>query len=218
MVMTSSRNLPPRGRAIATSRVADFKSERPRSNRNRWPPSFRNQWPASSGISIYETWAVTFLMRGVPSIDDGLRAVEYYGRLGTALSTIPAHDKFNLAGAAVAALVAGFSYAAQLHDRVSDLFKIRHRFDLGSILFPLALLVGTKFSAMQLNAVDANRNTLMHKVFYKYASSRADKPLVDKHDIEHALAAWSWFWILVESMVLLVGSAFIAIYFGAPLL
>src|SRR6516165_11789908 len=51
MVMTSSRNLPPRGRAIATSRVADFKSERPRSNRNRWPPSFRNQWPASSGIS-----------------------------------------------------------------------------------------------------------------------------------------------------------------------
>ena len=49
--MTSSRNLPPRGRAIATSRVADFKSERPRSNRNRWPPSFRNQWLASSGIS-----------------------------------------------------------------------------------------------------------------------------------------------------------------------
>jgi hypothetical protein len=32
--------------------VADFKSEWPRSNRNRWPTSFRNQWPACSGISI----------------------------------------------------------------------------------------------------------------------------------------------------------------------
>ena len=51
MVMTSSRNLPPSGRAIATHGVADFKSEWPRSNRNRWPVSFRNQWPACSGIS-----------------------------------------------------------------------------------------------------------------------------------------------------------------------
>src|SRR5215471_7916510 len=33
------------------SRVADFKSEWPRSNRNRWPTSFRNQWPTCSGIS-----------------------------------------------------------------------------------------------------------------------------------------------------------------------
>jgi len=66
MVMTSSRNLPPRGRAIATSRVADFKSERPRSNRNRWPPSFRNQWPASSGISRRlpgEKYLAAFVLR-----------------------------------------------------------------------------------------------------------------------------------------------------------
>jgi hypothetical protein len=33
------------------SRVADFKSEWPRSNRNRWPTSLRNQWPTCSGIS-----------------------------------------------------------------------------------------------------------------------------------------------------------------------
>src|SRR5262249_31588283 len=128
------------------------------------------------------------------------------------------YDKLNLAGAAIALLVAGFSYALHLHDRVSDLFKVRHRFDRGSILFPLALLVGAKLSPIQLNAVDANRVTLMHQVFYKYTSSRLDKPLVDKHYIEHALDAWSWFWILLEGMVLLMASAVIALYFDAPLL
>jgi hypothetical protein len=138
--------------------------------------------------------------------------------LGIAVATVPAYDKLNLAGAAIALLVGGFSYAAQLHDRVSDLFKIRHRFDRGSILFPLALLVGAKLSEVQLNALDVNRVTLMHKVFYKFASSRADKTVVDKRDIEHALGAWSWFWILLEGMVLLVSSAVIAIYFDAPFL
>ncbi len=167
---------------------------------------------------FYETWAVTFLLRGIPSIDGAFHAVESYGQLGIALSTVPAYDKLNLAGAAVALLAAGFSYAAQLHDRVSDLFKIRHRFDRSSILFPLALLVGAKLSATQLNAVDVNRVTLMHKVFYKFASSRVEKPLVDKHHIEHALDAWSWFWILLEGMALLIISAVIAIYFGAPFL
>lgn len=49
--MTSKGILPPSGRAIATPRMAGFKSEWPRSNRNRWPTSFRNQWPACSGIS-----------------------------------------------------------------------------------------------------------------------------------------------------------------------
>src|SRR5271166_1793374 len=78
---------------------------------------------------FYEIWVVTFLLRGIPSIDDAFHAVENYGRLGIALATLPAYDKLNLAGAATALLVAGFSYAVQLHDRVSDLFMIRHRFD-----------------------------------------------------------------------------------------
>jgi hypothetical protein len=167
---------------------------------------------------FYQTWAVTFLLRNIPSIDGAFHAVENYGRLGIALTTVPAYDKLNLAGAAIALLAAGFSYAVQLHDRVSDLFKIRHRFDRANIFLPLAVLVGAKFSAMQLNAVDANRVTLMHRVFYKFASSRADKPLVDRHDIEHALDAWSWFWILLEGMVLLIASAVIAIFFETPFL
>jgi hypothetical protein len=53
MIMTSRGALPPSGRAITTSQVADFKSEWPRLNRNQWPPSFRKQWPTSPGISTY---------------------------------------------------------------------------------------------------------------------------------------------------------------------
>jgi hypothetical protein len=40
----------------------------------------------------------------------------------------------------------------------------------------------------------------MHAVFYKYASSRDEHPLVDRHDIEHALYAWSWFWVFIEGV------------------
>jgi hypothetical protein len=42
VIMTSREILPLSSRAIATPRVAGFKSEWPRSNRNRWPTSFRN--------------------------------------------------------------------------------------------------------------------------------------------------------------------------------
>ena len=182
------------------------------------PTSYAELLKKLAACLFYETWVITFLLRGIPSIDGALHAVENYGRLGVALGTVPAYDKLNLAGAGIALLAAGFSYAVQLHDRLSDFFKIRHRFDRSNILFPLALLVGAKLSAMQLNAVDANRITLMHKVFYKFASSRADKPLVDRHDIERALDGWSWFWILLDGMVLLIAGAAIAIYFDAPYL
>src|SRR5206468_2567149 len=79
-------------------------------------------------------------------------------------------------------LVAWIGYAVRFHDRMSDLFGIRKRFDRNYILLPLAILTRSQLSAFQLNRVDANRDSLMRRVFYRYASSRAEKPLVDKHD------------------------------------
>ena len=55
-----------------------------------------------------------------------------------------------------------------------------------------------------------------YAVFYKYASSRAEKPLVDKHDIEHALNAWSWFWVLVEAFCYFGVGAVLAWCLGSP--
>jgi hypothetical protein len=67
----------------------------------------------------------------------------------------------------------------------------------------------------------------MREVFYKYASSRAEKAIVDKHDIEQALTNWSWYWALVEAMPLCllfmalsaIGKSFLpAIIFGCTFL
>jgi hypothetical protein len=50
----------------------------------------------------------------------------------------------------------------------------------------------------------------MHAVYYPYASSRDDNPLVDKHDIEQALGAWSWFWAGVEFVAFLIVGSILA--------
>jgi hypothetical protein len=55
----------------------------------------------------------------------------------------------------------------------------------------------------------------MHAVFYKYASSRDNHPLVDKHDIEHALNAWSWLWVFAEGVFYFGVGAIIAWWFGS---
>src|SRR6266702_3742196 len=50
----------------ATSRVADFKSEWPRSNRKRWATSFGNQWPTCSGISTSDHELPTKSLKSFP--------------------------------------------------------------------------------------------------------------------------------------------------------
>jgi hypothetical protein len=82
----------------------------------------------------------------------------------------------------------------------SDVLGIRRRFDRKSILVPLAQRVGAEVTNEKEKRIAEHRDELMHSVFYKYASSRADNPLVDRHDIEHALNAWSWFWVFIEAI------------------
>jgi hypothetical protein len=164
---------------------------------------------------FYETWIMTFLLRGIPSVDAAFRSVESFGAIGTALSTIPNHEKLNLGGLAVALLIAGLSYAIQLHDRISDLFGIRRRFDRNYILLPLAVLVGAELSPRQLIALTRSRDNLMRTVFYPYVSSRNETPLVDKHEIERALDAWSWYWLLIEAIPLTLLGALIAAGFAS---
>jgi hypothetical protein len=150
------------------------------------PTNYNDVLKKLAGFLFYDALIATFLLRGIPEIDAFLRKIESYGAIGDAPSTIPNYSRLNLSGFAIALLVAGIGYWLQLHDRISDLFAIRRRFDDSAILLPLAVMTGVKLSPIQLNALRVNRDTIMQTVFYKYASSRADKPLVDKHDIEHA--------------------------------
>jgi hypothetical protein len=104
-------------------------------------------------------------------------------------------DPLNIA---VALAIAFIAYTVQLHDRLSDWLRIRARFDLANILLPLTALTGVHLTAPKLNVLATQRVSLMSQLFYRYASSTLETPLVDKHDIQQALSAWSWFWISLE--------------------
>ena len=88
----------------------------------------------------------------------------------------------------------------KLHDRISDCFQIRHSYDINEILIPLAGGVGIPTNLVLIDKLKANRDNLMQNVFYKYASST--DPKIDKHLIIMALDKWTWFWILIELVVI----------------
>lgn len=180
-----------------------------------FPTDYSEMMKKLASLLFWETYIVTFILRELPDIDQTLSALETYGKIGEALSNIENYQSLNIGGIAIAMGVAGLAYMFQLHDRVSDLFRIRQRFDIAHILRPLAKLTGANLSKSQLVKLSVNRDTMMRKVFYKYASSKADAPLVDKHDIHHALNAWSWYWMFIEGVVLLLAATVICLSFGA---
>ena len=77
----------------------------------------------------------------------------------------------------------------KLHDRLSDILHIRERFDISHILFPLALASGAACTVEQIWKIKRNRQDLMYKVFYKYASSSPGKSQIELHYITLALGA-----------------------------
>lgn len=101
-----------------------------------------------------------------------------------------------------ALLFAILSRMFKLHDRVSDLFRIRQRFDVSEILFPLAMGSGPHLTTDQMRAIKKNRESLMYKVFYKYASSTPGKAVIDSHYITMALDQWCWYWVVIEATVI----------------
>jgi hypothetical protein len=112
----------------------------------------------------------------------------------------------------VAALVAFVSESTKLHDKISDVFRIRANFDIRWILIPMALLSGAGVNRARLAKISTSRRQLMGEVFYKYASS-AQKTVIDKHLITQALTAWSWYWLCIESMVILLVTAAVLAWF-----
>jgi hypothetical protein len=168
-----------------------------------------------ASILFWETYVLTFVLRSnIPAINNVFESVEHLAPI-TKILAILHGENLNFCGFIISLLVAWIGYALRLHDRISDLFGVRKRFDRNYILLPLAILSGSQLSAFQLNRVDANRDSLMRRVFYQYASSRAEKPVVDKHDIEAALEIWSWYWVLVEGTAVLLAAGLVAAFFAS---
>ncbi|WP_162943927.1 MULTISPECIES: hypothetical protein [unclassified Rhizobium] len=114
---------------------------------------------------------------------------------------------------ALAILFALIAHAVKLHDRLSDLLRIRSEFDVNYVLYPLAIASGSTLSVAQFDKVRLSRKSLMGATFYAYVSST--KPVIDSHTITQALTNWSWFWICLEAITLLFATATILAVYGA---
>ncbi|MBA6390007.1 hypothetical protein H4J38_04335 [Colwellia sp. BRX10-3] len=102
-----------------------------------------------------------------------------------------------------------FGRIIKLHDRISDLFRIRPWYDWIYILEPMLKEVGSKQSK---KVILNNRGSIMLKVFYKYASSKDPNSVVDKHLIELVMDQLSWYWIVLESSLSIFIATIILLY------
>ena len=102
--------------------------------------------------------------------------------------------------------------AVRLHDRLSDLLRIRESFDVEEIIVPMARGAGFPVGTLSVEGLKEARSKLMGPIFYRYASST--DPKIDKHLIYEALDWWSWYWALVESIAILGTTALILAILG----
>ena len=100
-----------------------------------------------------------------------------------------------------------------LHDKVSDVFGIRRRFDLENILKPLAAGVGFPTTQPNWKRIEESRDLTMTRTFYLYASFR--NPRIDVQMVRTAADRWAWFWCTVEPQIILVVTGFIFGVVGA---
>jgi hypothetical protein len=121
-------------------------------------------------IALADFWltlACSFLVRYDRWINGLFMRVEHLPGFKEFAAAIKAPE-VNVGGFALALLVLIFSRVTRFHDRISDIFKIRARFDRANILLPLAVMSGAQMSARQVANLKRDRHPLMmskHRVF-----------------------------------------------------
>jgi hypothetical protein len=118
----------------------------------------------------------------------------------------------------LAIIIALISRAIKYHDKLSDLFQIRKRFDVFHILVPLAVLSNANCSVEKIESFRSHRRNLMNNVFYKYASSSPGKAKIETHYITMALDQWSWYWMLLEAMSLYLITSILLLFYSSSIL
>ena len=88
----------------------------------------------------------------------------------------------------------------KIHDKVSDLFKIRKTYDKYVIINGLIKKTSANASVKKCNGKMISK--LMSKTFYQFASST--DPQIDSHYVTMALNEWCWFWIMLDTGLLLL--------------
>jgi hypothetical protein len=108
-----------------------------------------------------------------------------------------------------------FSAMFKLHDRISDLLRIRVNFDVNHILLVMANAVGIRTTDEVRKRAKEKRGDLMGPVFYKYVSSTNPNPAVDRHLISGLLHQWQWYWVLIEGYVMVLLALIPMLYWQA---
>ncbi|RKY06711.1 MAG: hypothetical protein DRP66_08255 [Planctomycetota bacterium] len=98
--------------------------------------------------------------------------------------------------------IAVVSRMIKLHDRISDLFRIRFCFDTRFFLFPLCQGSGVPLTAARKAMIRQTRNDSMYQTVYGYAGFK--NPDIDDQLVRTSADNWGWFWVLVESSFLLL--------------
>ena len=138
-------------------------------------------------------------------------------RVGRFLDSIGAHVKvfsidLPLLAVLPAVVLALVSRIFRLHDKLSDLFRIRKNFDVFRILLPLALAVGCAPAPNMVEALQVHRKRIIARTFYRYASF--EDPKISKAAVLSAIDVWTWYWILAEFLFLLGLTTSVFISFG----
>lgn len=100
----------------------------------------------------------------------------------------------------IPAVIALFSRIIKLHDRISDIFRIRFIFDINFFLYPLCEGAGVSLTTKRKAAIKKSRDDAMYNTVYKYAGFKS--PTIDDQLVRTAADNWGWFWVLVESIFL----------------
>ena len=175
-----------------------------------YPEMLLKLWAANFLVTIGCLWLLRIY---VGPIDEALKhldatpAVPVFGTVTIPFGTF-----------VVAFLISIFSAGIKLHDKISDALRIRSEFDIRWILIPMALLSGAALTTAQFEKLKIDARRLMGEVFYTYASSTAGKQVIDEHAITQALTCWSWYWVCVEAIAVLIPTAAIFAYASLVLL
>jgi hypothetical protein len=108
-------------------------------------------------------------------------------------------------------LFSGISLLIKLHDRISDIFNIRLHFDVNYLLQPLLIGVGVENTKDNIQWLVRNRRDLMYKIFYPYAGFIS--PIIDEQLVRSAADSWGWYWSLLESLIILVITDSVLLYY-----
>lgn len=161
----------------------------------------------SASVFLVTTACVWLLRIEIAPIDQALRSFD--------ISQVKLLGEFPVPSGTVTAafLIAVLSESVKLHDKVSRLFQVRSAFDYRWILVPMALCASATIGRGQLRRLAVERDRLMAEVFYKYVSG-SNNPEIDKHLVTQALTAWSWYWICVEAIAVIIPTALILAYYN----